>query len=159
MSKRKTKILCPRCFGTASKKLDVIKANGIGYIKKCAYCGYRGPGIEIDSGLKLAIWNLNTCGIYTKFCCEGHINSDGEIISTPYIMIEPYVIKSDEELDKLIHSLPDSWKYDYDPYITNPGITIRGDMINYPDYLKDINEWASNVHCYIFEKEKADLLN
>ena len=147
MSKRKTKVLCARCFAIKSKKHDTVKSNGIRYIKKCN-CGYKGPGIEVDSGLKLAIQNLNTCGFYTKFCCEGHINNKGEIVSNPYIMIEAYVIKSDKELNQIINSLPESWYYD-DPYMINPGIMIRGDMIHYPDYLKDINEWACIVHSYI----------
>ena len=138
--------LCPRCYnGELRYNEHIHYINDQIYVKRCSHCGYTGPAIKIDENMVSAIILLNKAGYKTLNCCQGHINKHGHVTSTPYIMFSPDIVANDKELKEFEMSLPESWYIDNDPYMIQPGIIIRGNMIYYKDYMNDITEWAMKI--------------
>lgn len=138
--------LCPRCYNGALRYNEHIHyINDQIYVKRCSHCGYTGPAIKIDENMVGAIILLNKAGYKTLNCCQGHINKHGHVVSTPYIMFSPDIVANEKELKEFEMSLPESWYIDNDPYMIQPGIIIRGNMIYYKDYMNDITEWAFKI--------------
>lgn len=153
--------LCPRCYSKIyrisklgktleDKEKCISYINEQTYVNGCACCGYVGPTLDIDVKLESVISMLNKRGYRTLNCCQGHINNHGHVVSTPYIMFSPDIVHNEKELKEFEDSLPESWYIDNDPYIIQPGIIIRGDMIYHKNYINDIILWAS----YIFKTSK-----
>ena len=130
-------LMCPRCFNLYDK----------------CECDYVGKMIKVDEKLAEPISRFNKYGMNTLYSCQG----DSEKPNIPYLMFSASMVKNNNELEKFINALPESWKYleIESTSLAMPSIYIEGNL-KCETYLEDINEFSKECEYYI---EKHNYIN
>lgn len=159
-------LMCPRCFNYETIKIhynvDIEYENekyvgdeGDEYeeglilaiterrfkIAECKICGLRDyDAIEMDPNMAKVIRILNLKGYRTNFCCEGHGSYE------PYIYFHSKGNVKTDLVDFSLYKLPLSWYLDLEDFRAGR-IIIRSDVTQYPDCIKDIEEFVVGLPC------------
>ena len=131
---------CPEC-GNIYK--STVRENIYTLDKKLKYnvyysyeCDCGEPAVEIDCGMVNIIKTLNDYGLTTQYCCEGHVERNGDY-SPAYITFDHSISRDFFEKLLKVYPLPKGWDIEtYDNAICYPDydyrscVTIRYNELN-----------------------------
>lgn len=161
-----THFYCTECGKTykadVNINIDCEDSNLIHHTALWYRCECGEHAANIDSGLIDIIQKLNSIGLTTEFCCEGHVHIyDGETeYSSAYILFNDQITM--ETFNDIIGKipLPSGWNININEVDNDNRVCIRYDKISIEDlenmsdnvfnfkkqsYLKSLSEWVNNI--------------